>query len=167
MDRNRCGICIASYLVCRFAIPYCGIFPLDSHCPPSWSWRTASHRLSPEGFPREFGSDLLAGLSIVTSAVIGEYLAGSIVVLMLSGGTALEQYATRRASAVLGACRSACQVLAVLVIATPCPLLLAVPVAIIAVISIAASRGIIIEPRPTRLRYSQAASEDPDRESSQ
>ena len=51
----------------------------------------------------EFGSDLLAGLAIVTSAVIGEYLAGSIVVLMLSGGTALEQYAIRRASAVLGA----------------------------------------------------------------
>ena len=52
---------------------------------------------------KEFGSDVLAGLSIVTSAILGEYLAGSIVVLMLSGGTALEQYATRRASAVLGA----------------------------------------------------------------
>jgi heavy metal translocating P-type ATPase len=51
----------------------------------------------------EFGSDLLAGLSIVVSAILGEYLAGSIVVLMLSGGAALEQYATRRASAVLGA----------------------------------------------------------------
>lgn len=56
-----------------------------------------------KAFCGEFGSDLLAGLSIVTSAAIGEYLAGSIVVLMLSGGTALEQYATRRASAVLGA----------------------------------------------------------------
>jgi len=52
---------------------------------------------------REFGSDLLAGLSILAAAILGEYLAGSIVVLMLSGGTALEQYATRRASAVLGA----------------------------------------------------------------
>jgi heavy metal translocating P-type ATPase len=52
---------------------------------------------------REFGSDLLAGLSIAASAVLGQYLAGSIVVLMLSGGTALEHYATRRASAVLGA----------------------------------------------------------------
>jgi heavy metal translocating P-type ATPase len=51
----------------------------------------------------EFGADLLAGISIVTSAPLGEYLAGSIVVLMLAGGTALEQYATRRASAVLGA----------------------------------------------------------------
>jgi len=51
----------------------------------------------------EAGADLLAGISIVTSAVLGEYLAGAIVVLMLSGGTALEQYATRRASAVLAA----------------------------------------------------------------
>src|SRR5436305_6223476 len=51
----------------------------------------------------EFGSDLLAGISILTSALLGEYLAGSIVVLMLSGGTALEEYATRRASSVLGA----------------------------------------------------------------
>jgi heavy metal translocating P-type ATPase len=50
---------------------------------------------------REFGSDILAGLSIVVSVILGEYLAGSIVVLMLSGGTALEDYATRRASAVL------------------------------------------------------------------
>ena len=52
---------------------------------------------------REFGSDVLAGLSIAASAILGEYLAGSIVVLMLSGGTALEHYATRRASAVLAA----------------------------------------------------------------
>jgi cation transport ATPase len=52
---------------------------------------------------REFGSDLLAGMSIAAALVLGEYLAGSIVVLMLSSGTALEQYATRRASSVLAA----------------------------------------------------------------
>jgi len=52
---------------------------------------------------REFGADLLAGISIITSALLGEYLAGSIVVLMLSGGAALEEFATRRASSVLGA----------------------------------------------------------------
>lgn len=51
----------------------------------------------------EFGSDLLAGFSIVTSAVLGEYLAGSLVVLMLSGGRALEAYAVRSASSVLDA----------------------------------------------------------------
>lgn len=52
---------------------------------------------------REFGSDLLAGISIVTSVLLGEYLAGSIVVLMLSGGEALESYAARSASSVLRA----------------------------------------------------------------
>lgn len=51
----------------------------------------------------QLGADILAGLSIAASAALGEYLAGAIVVLMLSGGTALEHYATRRASAVLAA----------------------------------------------------------------
>lgn len=52
---------------------------------------------------KEFGSDLLAGVSIAASVALGEYLAGSIIVLMLSGGNALENYATRRASTVLAA----------------------------------------------------------------
>ncbi len=52
---------------------------------------------------REFSSDLLAGISIVTSAILGEYLAGTLVVLMLSGGQALEYYAVRRASFALEA----------------------------------------------------------------
>jgi heavy metal translocating P-type ATPase len=54
-------------------------------------------------FAREFGSDHLAGISIITSVVLGEYLVGVIVILMLSGGTALEQFASRRASSVLDA----------------------------------------------------------------
>jgi len=52
---------------------------------------------------REFGADLLAGMSIVTAVLLGEYLVGAIVVLMLSGGAALEHYASRRASSVLEA----------------------------------------------------------------
>ena len=52
---------------------------------------------------REFGSDLLGGISIVTSVIMGEYLAGSIIVLMLAGGEALESYALRSASSVLAA----------------------------------------------------------------
>jgi heavy metal translocating P-type ATPase len=51
----------------------------------------------------EFGSDLLAGISIVTATVLGEYLAGVLVVLMLSGGQTLESYAVRSASSVLEA----------------------------------------------------------------
>ncbi len=52
---------------------------------------------------REFGSDLLGGVSIITSVLLGEYLAGSIIVLMLAGGEALESYALRSASSVLAA----------------------------------------------------------------
>jgi heavy metal translocating P-type ATPase len=52
---------------------------------------------------RQFGSDLLAGISILTAVLEGEYLVGAIVVLMLSGGAALEELASRRASSVLDA----------------------------------------------------------------
>ena len=52
---------------------------------------------------REFGSDLLGGISVITSVLLGEYLAGSIIVLMLAGGEALESYALRSASSVLAA----------------------------------------------------------------
>lgn len=50
-----------------------------------------------------FGSDLLAGLSIVTAVLLEQYLAGSLVVLMLSGGKTIENYAIRTASKMLQA----------------------------------------------------------------
>lgn len=50
-----------------------------------------------------FGSDLLAGISILAAAALGQYLVGAIIVLMLAGGAALEAMATRRATRVLGA----------------------------------------------------------------
>ena len=59
--------------------------------------------LARKAFRLEFGSDLLAGFSIVTGVLLHEYLVSCIVVLMLSGGSALEAYATRHASALLGA----------------------------------------------------------------
>ncbi len=52
---------------------------------------------------RDFGADLLGGISIVASVLLGEYMAGSIIVLMLAGGEALENYALRSASSVLAA----------------------------------------------------------------
>jgi len=58
-------------------------------------------RLSRKLLQREFGSDHLAGVSIITSVILGEYLVGVIVILMLSGGTALEEFASRRASSML------------------------------------------------------------------
>ncbi|MBC7529510.1 MAG: cadmium-translocating P-type ATPase [Chthonomonadaceae bacterium] len=54
-------------------------------------------------FHREFGADLLAGISILTSVALHEYLAGALVVLMLSGGQTIENYALRNASSALAA----------------------------------------------------------------
>lgn len=51
----------------------------------------------------DFGSDQLAGISIVAATLLGQYLAGTIVVLMLSGGETLEHYAVARATSVLRA----------------------------------------------------------------
>jgi heavy metal translocating P-type ATPase len=49
----------------------------------------------------QFGSDLIAGISIVTAVVLEQYLAGALVVLMLSGGKTIENYAVRTASRML------------------------------------------------------------------
>ena len=97
-------IAIAAHLILRYA----------THLSPSAYLAPLFIALAVGGIPilatlakklwmREFGSDLLAGISIVASVAMGEYLVGSIIVLMLSGGTALEQFASRKASSVLDA----------------------------------------------------------------
>ena len=50
-----------------------------------------------------FSVDILALMSIVTSLILAQYWVAALVVLMLSGGQALEGYATGRASSVLSA----------------------------------------------------------------
>jgi len=52
---------------------------------------------------KEFSVDVIAVLAITGSLLLGEYLAGAFVVLMLSGGEALEAYALRRARSSLSA----------------------------------------------------------------
>lgn len=44
-----------------------------------------------------FGVDLIAGVALISTFLIGQYLAGVIVLLMLSGGQLLEVYAMNRA----------------------------------------------------------------------
>lgn len=46
---------------------------------------------------RHFGVDILAMLAIATAVVLQEYAAAAVILLMLSGGEALEAYALRRA----------------------------------------------------------------------
>jgi cation transport ATPase len=61
-------------------------------------WETLKHFIH-----KEFSVDFIAILAITGSLLLGEYLAGAFVVLMLSGGEALEAYALRRARASLSA----------------------------------------------------------------
>ncbi len=97
-------LCIAVYLLLRFAFG----FPEPSARWPLWTALVVGGvplvvELILRMFQFEFGSDLLAGISIVTAVLLGEYLAGTVVVLMLSGGAALEAFAVRKASSVLDA----------------------------------------------------------------
>ena len=50
-----------------------------------------------------FGADILAGVSIIGCFALDEYLAATVVILMLSGGEALEEFAVRTASKALQA----------------------------------------------------------------
>ena len=48
-------------------------------------------------FKMKFGVDLIAGVAILGAWILGQHLAGLIIILMLSGGEALEAYAMDRA----------------------------------------------------------------------
>lgn len=54
-------------------------------------------------FRGRFAADIVATLAIVTAIILGQYFAGVVIVLMQSGGEALEAYAMRRASSSLEA----------------------------------------------------------------
>ena len=50
-----------------------------------------------EIFAKHFGIDIIAGVALIGTLLAHQYAAGVVVLLMLSGGQALEEYATRRA----------------------------------------------------------------------
>jgi heavy metal translocating P-type ATPase len=56
---------------------------------------------------RRFATDVVASLSIIGAAILGQPLAGLVIVLMQAGGEALEHYAERRASAAVRALEAA------------------------------------------------------------
>ena len=61
-------------------------------------WETGQQLLH-----KEFSVDVIAILAIVGSLLLQQALAGALIVLMLSGGEALEAYALRRARSSLSA----------------------------------------------------------------
>ena len=96
------GIAVIVHLVLRFL----------AGAPQAWAEMPLFGALTLGGVPivavltrkllaQEFGSDFLAGVSIVTAVALREYLVATIVILMLSSGAALETFAARRASRVL------------------------------------------------------------------
>lgn len=94
-------VCIAIYLTLRFT-------GVSDHPWPLWIVLGVGGLLLVAGLlakviKLEFGADLLGGISIIVSILLGEYLAGAIIVLMLSGGEALETYAMSNATSVLSA----------------------------------------------------------------
>ncbi|MGD9896342.1 MAG: heavy metal translocating P-type ATPase [Candidatus Methylacidiphilaceae bacterium] len=95
---------IALHLLLRFAL---GARPGLSNAPLLLALALGGiplvYELGTKLFRGEFGADLLAGVSILASLFLGEYLAGSIIVLMLTGGEFLESFAMGRASSVLRA----------------------------------------------------------------
>jgi len=96
--------CIAAHLCLRFVF---GASPETDRIPLLATLTIGGlpllYDLSGKFLKRDFGSDLLGGIAIVTAVLLDEYLAGAIIVLMLSGGQALESYALRSASSVLNA----------------------------------------------------------------
>ncbi len=97
-------VAIAAHLLMRYAVG-AGTLAYDI---PLWVALVAGGgplvvELARKALRRQFGSDLLAGISIVTAVLLGQYLAGTLVVLMLSGGEAIEGVALERASSVLKA----------------------------------------------------------------
>lgn len=51
----------------------------------------------------DLGADILAALALITALALQEYLVAVLIILMLTGGQALEEYALGRASSVLAA----------------------------------------------------------------
>lgn len=92
---------IFSYLILHFTLPSYELIPL--YITLLIGGIPLIFDLVLKALKLDFGSDLLAGISIITSVLLEQYLAGSLVVLMLSGGLTLENFAIRTASRVLEA----------------------------------------------------------------
>lgn len=93
---------IAAYLILQYALAdFKAYAPYPLYVALAIGGSIQIFDLARKLFHFEFGSDLLAGLSIITSILLEEYLAGTLVVLMLSGGQTLENYAIRTASRML------------------------------------------------------------------
>lgn len=94
-----CVIAIALYLVLKLFSPEIANWPLYiiifiGAVPLIW-------QIGIKLYHKNFGADILAAISIVAAAILGQYLACVIVIMMLASGQALESFALKRASSLL------------------------------------------------------------------
>lgn len=61
------------------------------------------HRIGSELLDGNWSTDLIAAVSILTGIVTGQYMVALIIIVMITGGGILENYAVRRASSALAA----------------------------------------------------------------
>ena len=97
-------IAIAIHVLTRYLLHWTGVASLL----PLWIAMTIGglpllYELASQFYKRRFGADFLAGMSVVTAAIMGEWLVATIIILMRAGGQVLEAFATRRASSALRA----------------------------------------------------------------
>jgi heavy metal translocating P-type ATPase len=96
--------CIAAYLILQYLFPeYHLLAPYPLYLTLAVGGSVLIMDLVAKMIKWDFGSDLLAGISIITAVLLQEYLAGALVVLMLAGGKTIESYAINTASKMLQA----------------------------------------------------------------
>lgn len=97
-----CLLAIAVHLGLRYGgAPEAADYPLlvalaFGSLPPLW-------KIARQALKLDLGADILAAVALITAVALGEYLAAALILLMLAGGQALEEYALGRASSVLAA----------------------------------------------------------------
>lgn len=99
-------ICIFFYLFGVFLLPDYKVGSLSLHMLPLFVLIVIGgipliFQIIRKIFTGDWGADLLAVIALITAVILHEYLAASLIILMLSGGQALEAIAARKASTVL------------------------------------------------------------------
>ncbi len=94
-------VAMALHFILRFLNPEIENFPLFALI--AFGGTPLMVQIILRAFKGDLGADLLAFIGLVTAVLLHEYLASSLIILMLSSGQALETYGKRKASFVLEA----------------------------------------------------------------
>ena len=90
---------LLAHILFRFILPEFSVLPLEV---VMWlSIAPLTFQVARKALKNDLGADILAAIALLTSLILEQYLAGTLIVLMLAGGQTLERYAIRKASSLL------------------------------------------------------------------